>query len=184
MINLIAHADSSQLIVVDMQSRLATVMVAHEMQSVIKNACVLAQAAKMLNLPTVLTEQYPKGLGNTIPELLAAMPAIKPIEKLTFSCMADATFTHQLTRNRSQIILVGMEAHICILQTALSMVASGKQVFVVEDAIMSRNAANKANAIARMRDAGCIISNTESVVFEWLGIAQGDAFKAISKLIR
>ena len=73
---------------------------------------------------------------------------------------------------------------ICVLQTALALIGAGKQVFIVEDAIISRNTANKANAIARMRDAGCIITNTESIVFEWLGIAEGDLFKAISKLIR
>ena len=77
-----------------------------------------------------------------------------------------------------------MEAHICILQTALDLVAAGKQVFVVEDAVISRNPANKANALARMRDAGCVITNTESVVFEWLGAAEGDVFKTVSKLIR
>ena len=89
----------------------------------------------------------------------------------------------QLTSDRPQIILAGMEAHICVLQTALSLVQT-KQVFIVEDAIISRNPANKANAIARLREAGCIITNTESVVFEWLGKAEGDTFKAISKLIR
>ena len=77
-----------------------------------------------------------------------------------------------------------MEAHICILQTAFDLVQAGKQVFVAEDAILSRNPVNKANAIARMREAGCSIANTESIVFEWLGKAEGDAFKAISKLIR
>jgi nicotinamidase-related amidase len=77
-----------------------------------------------------------------------------------------------------------MESHICILQTALDLIAAGKQVFVVEDAVVSRNPANKANAIARMRGAGCIITNTESVVFEWLGAAEGEVFKAVSKLIR
>jgi nicotinamidase-related amidase len=77
-----------------------------------------------------------------------------------------------------------MEAHICILQTALDLVAAGKQVFVVEDAVISRNPANKANALARMRDAGCVITNTESVVFEWLGAAEGEVFKTVSKLIR
>jgi nicotinamidase-related amidase len=80
--------------------------------------------------------------------------------------------------------LAGLEAHICILQTALGLVNSGKQVFIAEDAVISRNPANKANALARLREAGCIISNTESIVFEWLGKAEGDAFKAISKLVR
>lgn len=182
-----SRAGLSQLIIIDMQTRLLTAMPQDAMQAVIKNCGILAQAAAMLEVPVIVTEQYPKGLGNTVPELLALLtlksPKIKPVEKLTFSCMAEPKFSRQLSRDYSQMVLAGMEAHICVLQTALDMQHS-KQVFVAEDAIISRNPANKANALARMRDAGCIISNTESIVFEWLGKADGDAFKAISKLIR
>ena len=80
--------------------------------------------------------------------------------------------------------LAGMEAHICILQTALALQADGRQVFVVEDAVLSRNAGNKANALSRLRHAGVVVTNTESVVFEWLGKAEGEAFKLISRLVR
>ena len=177
-------ASLSQLILVDMQTRLTGVMPQDAAQAVIKNSGILAQAALMLEVPVIATEQYPKGLGRTIPELLTVLPNIKPVEKMTFSCMAEPKFTRHLTRDHSQIVLAGMEAHICVLQTAMGLIAAGKQVFVAEDAIISRNPVNKANALARMRDAGCIISNTESIVFEWLGHAEGDAFKAISKLIR
>lgn len=182
--HLIAHAGLSQLIVVDMQTRLRTVMPQDAMQATIKNCELLAMAAKMLEVPVVISEQYPKGLGNTVPELLALLPDIKPVEKTTFSCSAEPKFSRQLTVDRPQIIITGMEAHICVLQTALDLQANAKQVFVAEDAIISRSAGNKANALARMRDAGCIITNTESIVFEWLGKAEGDAFKAISKLIK
>ena len=177
-------AGLSQLVIVDTQTRLITAMPQDELQSTIKNMSILAQAAKLLAVSTIITEQYPKGLGHTVPELLAMLPNVKPVEKLSFSCMAEPTFSRQLTRDHSQIVLAGMEAHICVLQTALDLIGAGKQVFVAEDAVISRNPANKANALARMREAGCIISNTESIVFEWLGIAEGDAFKAISKLIR
>ena len=182
--NLMAHAGLSQLIIVDAQTRLTTVMPEDAIKAVIKNCGILAQAAGMLEVPVVVTEQYPAGLGNTVPELLAFLPNAKPVAKVTFSCMAEPKLSRQLTRDHSQIILAGMEAHVCVLQTAMDLIAAGKQVFVVEDAIISRNPANKANALARMRDAGCIVSNTESIVFEWLGCAEGDAFKAISKLIR
>ncbi len=178
------QAGLSQLIVIDMQTRLISVMPQEALQATIKNTGVLAQASTLLDVPAIITEQYPKGLGNTISELLALLPNIKRVEKITFSCMAEPKFSRQLTRDRSQAVLAGMEAHVCVLQTALDLIATGKQVFVAEDAIISRNPANKANALARMRDAGCIISNTESIVFEWLGKAEGDAFKAISKLIR
>lgn len=181
---LTAKSTFSQLVIVDMQARLATAMPLEAMQSVTKNAAILAQAATLLTVPTLVTEQYPKGLGNTIAELSAFLPNIKPVDKLCFSCMAEARFSRQLTADRPQMVLAGMEAHICVLQTALDMLRAGKQVFVVEDAVISRNAANKANAIARLRDAGCIITNTESVVFEWLGVASGEHFKAISQLIR
>lgn len=183
-IDLITKTGLSQLVIIDMQTRLLTAMPQEGMQAVIKNCGILARAAAILAVPAIITEQYPTGLGNTVPELSALLPNIKQVEKITFSCMAEPKFSRQLTQDRSQLILTGMEAHVCVLQTAMDLIVAGKQVFVAEDAIISRNPTNKSNALARMRDAGCIISNTESVVFEWLGKAQGDAFKAISKLIR
>jgi nicotinamidase-related amidase len=182
--HLTAKVGLSQLILVDLQTRLATAMDADAMQAVIRNCTILATASTLFELPLVLTEQYPKGLGHTVPELLAVLPQIKAVDKITFSAIAEVKCSRQLTRDHTQIIVAGMEAHICVLQTALDLVQAGKQVFVVEDAIISRNPAHKANAIARMRAAGCIISNTESIVFEWLGRAEGDVFKTISKLIR
>ncbi len=181
--NQTSRAGLSQLIFIDLQTRLLSAMPQEAMQAVIRNCGILAQAAEMLEVPVIVSEQYPKGLGNTAPELLAFLPNIKPVEKLTFSCMAEPKFSRQLTRDHSQVVIAGMEAHICVLQTALDL-QNSKQVFVAEDAIISRNPANKANALARMREAGCIISNTESIVFEWLGKADSEAFKAISLLIR
>lgn len=179
-----ADVTLSQFVIIDVQSRLASVMPTDALQATVKNCGILAQAAHMLDVPIVLTEQYPQGLGHTVPELSALIPDVHPIEKMVFSCAAEPRFNRQLTRDRSQIILAGMETHICVAQTALDLIAAGKQVFVVEDAVISRNPANKTNAIARMREAGCIITNTESVAFEWLGAAGGDVFKAVSKLIR
>ena len=181
---LIAYAHTSQLVLVDLQAKLADVMAHDAMQAVIKNSSILLQAAKLLAIPTLFTEQYPKGLGHTIPDLLAHLDTNTVIEKTAFSCMGDSKFKAKLNRDKPQIVLVGMEAHICLLQTALDLVASNHQVFVVEDAVISRNPSNKANAILRLREAGCIITNTESICFEWLGKAEGEAFKAISKLIR
>jgi nicotinamidase-related amidase len=177
-------ADISQLAFIDIQTRLIEVMPKEPVQAAIKNCGILATAATMLDVPTILTEQYPKGLGHTSPELLALLPNVQVVEKVSFSCMAEPKFSRQLTGDRTQIVLAGIEAHICVLQTALDLTATGKQVFVAEDAVVSRNPANKANALARMRDAGCIITNTESIIFEWLGKAEGDAFKVLSKLIR
>lgn len=180
----LAQQALSQLVIVDMQIKLAGVMMPELMQSTIKNCSILAQAAQLLTVPIIVTEQYPQGLGHTLPELQQQLADIKPIAKTTFSANGEPRFNQQLHRDQSHVVLTGMEAHICILQTALSLKQMGKQVFVVEDAIISRTLANKMNAIARMRDVGCIITSTESVLFEWLGSANHPAFKEVSKLIR
>lgn len=181
---MIANRGLSHLVVIDMQERLASVMAQESLQAVVRNCGILLQAALLLEVPVTYTEQYPKGLGPTIPELLPFLPAGSKVEKIAFACTDEPRFCRQLTSDRPQIILAGMEAHICILQTALQLQHGGRQVFVAEDAVLSRNPANKANALERLRHAGVIISNTESVVFEWLGKAEGDAFKQISKLVR
>lgn len=174
----------SQLVIVDMQTKLVGAMPAEAMQATIKNCTILAQAAQLLNVSVIITEQYPQGLGATLPEIQQQFSPFKPIVKTAFSASGEPKFNQQLHRDQPQIILAGMEAHICILQTALSLKQMGKQVFVVEDAIISRNTTNKANAISRLREAGCEITNTESVLFEWLGNANHPAFKELTRLIR
>jgi nicotinamidase-related amidase len=174
----------SQLVLVDVQVKLATVMPAESMQSVTYNCGILVQAANLMQVHTIATEQYPQGLGETFAEIKQHLASSKFIAKMAFSACAEPKFNQQSQRDKPQIILAGMEAHICVLQTALDLLKANKQVFVVEDAIISRTSANKANAVARMHDAGCVITNTESVVFEWLGNANHEAFKAVSKLIK
>lgn len=183
-LHLKADVSLSQFVMIDVQSRLAAVMPADAMQALIRNCSILAQTCRLLDVPVIVTEQYPQGLGNTLPELSALLPDVTPVAKTAFSCLDEPKFNRQLTQDHVQIVLAGMEAHICIVQTALDLIAAGKQVFVVEDAVISRNPANKTNALARLRDAGCVITNTESVVFEWLGAAEGDVFKTVSKVIR
>lgn len=179
-----ANCDLSQFVIVDMQTKLAPAMPAEALKITVKNCANLAQTAVLLNIPSVLTEQYPQGLGETLPEIKQHLPNLKPIVKTAFSACGEPKFNQQLQRENPHIILVGMEAHICLLQTALDLLQAGKTVFVVEDAVLSRAPANKANAIERMRAAGCVITNTESVLFEWLGNANHSAFKTLSKLIR
>ena len=194
MATLLANQLQSQLVMIDIQVKLAPAMAAEALQSVIKNAAILVQASNLMQVPVLVTEQYPQGLGETLPEIKQHLPNNKVIAKTAFSACGEPKFNQQLHRDKPQIILIGMESHVCVLQTALDLLAAGKQVFVVEDAVISRNHSNqitanqisdnKTNAIARMRDAGCIITNTESVVFEWLGDAKHPAFKAISALIK
>ena len=190
---LLLQAAQSQLVMIDLQVKLAPAMDLVAMQVVTKNCAILLQAASLMQVHTIATEQYPQGLGETLPELKHYLTNTKLnaklITKTAFSACAEPAFKQHLHSDKTQIVLTGMEAHICVLQTALNLLQANKQVFVVEDAVISRNnsnqiSANKANAIARLRDAGCIITNTESVVFEWLGDANHEAFKAISKLIR
>src|SRR5665647_182946 len=180
----LAHCQKSQLVIVDVQEKLCSVMVPEALQALVKNCGILLQAARLLDIPRLYTEQYAKGLGATLPELMALLPAGGRVGKTAFSCCEEPTFCSKLTTDKPQVILAGMETHICVLQSALDMQGMGRQVFVAQDAVLSRNPANKANALDRMRQAGVIISNTESIVFEWLRVAEGDAFKQISRLIR
>lgn len=181
---LACHRDLSQLAIIDVQEKLCGVMEAQALATVVKNCGILLQAAQLLEIPALHTEQYPKGLGPTVADLGAWLNPEAAIAKTCFSCCDAPAFVARLHRDRPQMILAGMEAPICVLQTALQLQASGKQVFVVEDAILSRRESSKQNALSRLRHAGVIVTNTESVVFEWLKVAEGDAFKQISKLIR
>ena len=173
----------SQVIFIDIQDKLVDVMPKSEMKKVMDASTILIQAAKILEVPCLYTEQYPKGLGSTVKELKSLLPNA-PIEKKAFSCLDEPHFKSHLVKSRPQIILCGLETHICILQTALALKSSGKEVFVVEDAILSRSNLNHQNAIHRLRSEGVVITNVESVVFEWLRVAEGDHFKAVVKLIK
>lgn len=174
----------SQLAVIDVQEKLCAVMPPETLQELVKNCSTLLQAAQLLGVPAIHTEQYPKGLGPTLAELGRWLKPETAVAKTCFSCCDESAFRARLYRDRPQIVLAGMEAHICVLQTALQLHESGHQVFVVEDAILSRKDANKQNTLSRLRHAGVIVTNTESVLFEWLRVAEGDAFKQISKLVR
>lgn len=180
----ICHKDESQLVVIDMQERLCGVMEPNALQAAIKNCGILLQAAKTLEIPALYTEQYPQGLGATVATLTQWLSPDNRVEKTSFSCCEESEFCALLDDTRPQIVLAGMEAHICILQTALQLQEMHHRVYVAEDAVISRNPAHKANALDRLRQAGIIVTNTESVVFEWLKVAEGNNFKSISKLIR
>jgi nicotinamidase-related amidase len=180
----ICQREAGQLVIVDVQQRLGSAMDQQALRAVVKNCAILLQAAKLLEIPSLYTEQYPKGLGATLPELAQWLSADSRVEKTSFSCCDESAFRNKLHGDRGQIILAGMESHICVLQTALQLQEMGRQAFVVEDAVISRNPANQANALDRLRQAGVIVTNTESVVFEWLKVAEGDAFRQIIRLVQ
>ncbi len=180
----LAARTDSQLVLVDVQEKLCSAMAPELLAPMLKNCGILLQAAQLLAVPGIYTEQYPQGLGATRQELIPWLTPQTRVEKTCFSCCDSEAFCALLHAARRQVILAGMEAHICVLQSALQLQAQGRQVFVLEDAVLSRNPASHANAMARLRQAGIIVSNTESVLFEWLRVAEGDAFRQISKLIR
>jgi nicotinamidase-related amidase len=178
--------EQSLLLIVDIQSRLLSAMPEQAAGAVVANSRKLLQASGLLDLPVVLTEQYPKGLGHTDSKLIEALPpSARTFDKTAFSaCGSDALMQLLRDGGRRQVVIAGQEAHVCVLQTAFELSERGFQVFVVEDAICSRSESHKANALQRLRHAGIGITNYESVVFEWLRDAVHPDFKTLSALIR
>lgn len=180
---MLMNAERSCLLVVDVQERLLPSMAAP--RPVVDNTGILVKSAQRLGVPILASEQYPRGLGHTVPELNRLLPADSTVEKLSFSCMADDTFVERFRRlGRQQAIVAGIEAHVCVLQTVEQLLASGVETFVVIDATSSRTETSHATAMARLREAGARIVTTEMVVFEWLSKAGTPEFKELSALIK
>jgi nicotinamidase-related amidase len=182
----LADAALSQLIVIDIQEKLASVVPEPDRERCLANTARLLQTAALLDLPVTATEQYPHGLGPTHPRIATHLPAgTRVIDKTGFSCCAAQDYDATLAAHaRAQVVVTGLEAHVCVLQTALQLHRQGYQVFLVEDAICARHAADQHNAVARMRSAGITVTCTESVLFEWLRDARHEHFKAVSALIK
>ena len=182
----LARAADSVLVVIDIQDRLAAAMDPDARAGMVANTRLLLQVASLLDIPVLLTEQYPRGLGHTSPQVLEMLPAsAQRVEKTCFSSAGAAGFLEALdATGRTQVILAGMEAHVCVLQSAMELLALRPEVFVVEDACCSRHMANHRNAMARMAGAGVIVANTESILFEWLRDSRQPHFRAVSALLR
>ena len=179
---LIRAADSA-LIVIDMQERLVPAMQAPA--RTLRNTKLLLTAAESCAVPAILTEQYPDGLGPTVPDIAAAAGDSPRIAKLHFSCMEDPGFAAAFERlGRKQAVLAGMEAHICVVQTAASLVEAGYEVFVVSDATASRTPESETACLTRLAASGVGVVTAEMVVFEWLGRAGTPAFKALLPWIK
>lgn len=177
---------SSLLLIIDIQEQLGQAMPGKVLNRVVYNSSLLARSAGLLDVPVLRTEQYPKGLGPTVADLTPALPeASQSFEKTTFSCLGAPGFAQALELSgRRQIIIVGMEAHVCVLQTALDLRAGNYQIYVAEDAICSRRLENYQNALDRLRQSAVSVVSAESVIFEWLGDSRHDNFKAIQALLR
>jgi len=175
--------EESVLVIVDIQEKLAAVM--KERQKVIDNVLHLVEIARLLNIPIILNEQYPKGLGHTVSEIKDALNPYQPVEKLTFSCCGQPEFLKNLASSgRKKVILCGMETHVCVLQTCIGLLNGGYEVHVVKDAICSRTKDNFVTGIEFMRDAGAVITCTETALFQLLEKAGTEEFKIISKRIK
>lgn len=181
----IADPQDSLVVVMDVQQKLIAAMPNGVKEKVIEKINTLLTIANTLSIPIIVTEQYPDGLGHTVPALndqLTSLVAV--IEKTSFSAFDVLDFAELIDQSgRKQIVLVGMEAHICILQTALALQKAGFRVFVVEDGVISRTKTNQDNGLRRLSNAGITVTNVESVFFEWLGDASRAEFKALAKLI-
>lgn len=171
------------LAVIDIQEKLAAVM--NDRQKVVSNALHLIETAKLLNIPIIVTEQYPKGLGATVEDIRKALPHYKPIEKLCFSCCKEDAFSSELSLlKKKKIIITGIETHVCVLQTCLDMINNGYVVHVVRDAVCSRSSENHETALDLMRDMGSVVTCTETVLFQLLQKAGTQEFKTISSRIK
>ena len=184
--SLLCNADHCCLLIIDIQSKLTAAMPGKVLERLKRNSSMLLQAAGKLSMPVMVTRQYPQGLGPLIPEVTDMLPDDhKLFDKTCFSCTdADGFMENLGSTGRRQIVIAGIEAHICVLQTAIALRSAGFDVFVVSDAVSSRQRENYENAIQRMHASDIIICNTESMLFEWLRDASHPHFKALSALIK
>lgn len=181
----LCDADDSSLLIVDIQTQLTSAMPVKVLARLQRNAGLLLKTASLFNMPVHATEQYPQGLGNTEPEVMKLLPEYtKMYEKTAFSAAGAEGFLEDLKKSgRKQVVLAGMEAHVCILQTAVELFDQGFQVFTVADAVCSRQRESYETALLRMRKLGVIVSDTESILFEWLRDAKHEQFKSIQGLL-
>jgi nicotinamidase-related amidase len=175
--------DDTLLVIVDIQTKLLNVIFGKA--RVLSSCSKLIRSAKILEIPMIMTEQYPKGMGPTDPEILKLLQETKAIEKLHFSCCGAEDFNKKLESfGKKQIIVIGIEAHVCVLQTVHDLLNRGYFVYVPYDAVSSRKESDYQNALGRMRQAGAVIGSVESAIFELLEKAGTAIFKEISKIIK
>jgi nicotinamidase-related amidase len=171
------------LLIIDVQGRLAQGVV--QSATLETNIGKLAKACAILDVPVLLTEQYPKGLGSTIESLKELLPDNVVVEKLSFSCCGTPEFMRQLRSfNRNDILVAGIEAHVCVYQTAVDLVEFGYNVHLVTDCVSSRTEENRLLGIRCIEKAGASLTSTEMAIFELLRVAEGEQFKAISKIVK
>lgn len=172
------------VLVVDVQSRLTPAMPPDALARVVKYGRALVGAAKELGMPVLATEQYPKGLGETIPELREVLPS-PPLQKVHFSCGADPGFAAALEKTgRRQVVVCGMETHVCVFQTVRDLVGMGYEVHVCSDAVSSRTEEHRRTGLELCREAGAVITTAETAIFDLLHLAGTAEFKKVAPLVK
>lgn len=177
--------ENCQAMIIDVQEKLSPHI--YRYNDILKKTLILIQGLQVLDIPILLNEQYPEGLGRTVPEIMAVLDTTKSktIEKVTFSaCDNDETWNYLAQQNRISVLVFGVEAHVCVMQTVLDLLDNGMQPVVIADAIGSRSAYDRRQAIRRMRRAGAVITTTEAILFELCRSSKDPTFKAISQLVK
>lgn len=176
----------SRLLIVDMQEKLLPAI--RRRKQLVANCVKLIRAAQLLGPPVFATEQYPRGLGPTVAELAELLPERR--EKQRFSCSEALAWgtanetSEPALRDRARVVIAGIEAHVCVLQTALDLLADGYHIYIAADAVGSRRRLDRQIALQRMADSGAVITTAESVLFEWCETAAAQEFKQISRLVK
>jgi len=174
--------EHAALLVVDVQEKLAAAMPQAELQRMVKRTCALVEGAGVLSLPVVYTEQYPKGLGRTVPALRERLGALVPVEKLRFSALDDAVRAQ--LRGRRQVLVAGMETHVCVYQTVRALAEEGTLPVLCADAVLSRSEIDVRVGLQLAADAGAMVATVETALFDLLGEAGTPEFKRISAAVR
>jgi len=175
--------DDSIAIIVDIQEKLMPHI--HNNEEILSNCVKLVSGLNSLDIPILLLEQYPKGLGHTVENIKSVLKTYEPIEKLEFNCCDNENILNILKESKKKnVILMGVESHVCLLQSALGLKEHGFQPVIIQDCVSSRNPNDKKFAIKRLIQENCIISTYESILFEFCQKAGNDYFKAISKIVK
>jgi nicotinamidase-related amidase len=179
--------EKSLLVVVDVQDRLAAAMPPASMERLVANSTILLEAARILGVRVMASEQYPRGLGPTVGALASKMSVlgVSPIDKVDFDACGEPRFALALSAVAPRsVVLVGMEAHVCVFQTARELVRRGYETYVVADAVASRSEENRALGLDLCAHAGAYVAPAETITFDWLARAGSEAFKTVSKLLK
>ncbi len=175
--------ENTILVMIDIQEKLARAML--DKEALVQNAVKVVSGAKILGVPIIRTEQNPKGLGRTVPELEELLHDVEPIGKLSFSCCGEPRFMKEFEESeRRQVLVGGIESHVCVYQTVLDLAALNYEVQILADVVSSRTAENRNIGLDRCREAGASLTSVETVLFEMLRAAEGEKFKQMLRVVK